>query len=90
MQVKIALRFEFERHVRRLEKSEKRPVVHLKEGMEHAAFATGLGFVNIESAGKPQPEKVFVEFARLFGIAASIRAVMKPFDHDSPLLLLPQ
>src|SRR5690242_9612595 len=48
--------------------------------MQHFSGAPALGDADLEGIDQRQAQKVLVEFARLFGVAAAISVVVKTLD----------
>src|SRR5512145_2069431 len=81
VQVEVVLRLELERPIRRFEEREKRAVSETVEGVQHVGRPSGLRASNLQRLGERQPEKILVEPARLFRVAAAISVVMQSANH---------
>ena len=81
MQVEVVLRLELERQVAGLEEGEVRAVVEAKEGVQRVRVAARLGLADLDRVNEGQAEKVFLERARFFRIAAAVGVVVKFADH---------
>src|SRR6185295_11590202 len=76
---------ELERHVRRLEERQMRPIVHSIERVQRLGLAPALGLADLQRRHERQAEEALVELPRLLRIAAPVRVVMQPFDHELSL-----
>ena len=81
VQIEFVLRFEVERHVRRLEERQVRMIVQLVEGMQRLRGTTALRLFDLERACEAKAEEIFVELARFLGIAAAVGVVVQFLDH---------
>jgi hypothetical protein len=87
VQIEIVLFLELERRIRNLEKRDERAIVQSEERVQRPHGAAGLRRSKFERRGQRQADHVLVEGARLFGIAAPKRHVMKRADHGSHTVL---
>jgi uncharacterized membrane protein YphA (DoxX/SURF4 family) len=76
VQVVVVLMLELEWEVVRLEERDARAVIELVERVQRTSRATGLRDAQVECVHQRQTQKVFVEHARLFGVAAAVSAVV--------------